>query len=125
MRCAAVPDTLPRTVFPATAQVLSMDDSRARREQTTIKLRKKKREESRAKRRANHTASEAAVAAPGASLAPAPLTAAEKQAQAAQLKVMAQDPAAIRQLLVNMQSADDNLRLSAISHVRKLLSIGG
>ena len=101
-----------------------MDDSRARREQTTIKLRKKKREESRAKRRANHAASEAAVAAPG-SLAPAPLSAEEKQAQAAQLQVMAQDPAAIRQLLVNMQSADDNLRLSAISHVRKLLSIGG
>lgn len=111
-----------RRCFP---QSLSLDSSRARREQTTIKLRKKKREESRAKRRTQSSSlAVAPPAVPGAAPAVPTLDQAKKHEQQMALIQMAQDPQTVRSLLAQMSSQSMELRLSAVSLSRKLLSIG-
>lgn len=103
---------------------LSLDSSRARREQTTIKLRKKKREESRAKRRTQSSSlAVAPPAVPGAAPAVPTLDQAKKHEQQMALIQMAQDPQTVRSLLAQMSSQSMELRLSAVSLSRKLLSI--
>ena len=62
--------------------------------------------------------------APGSGANPPSLEDQQKAQQAEALQRMAQDPQTVRRLLANMTSQDDNLRLSATSQVRKLLSIG-
>jgi hypothetical protein len=103
------------------SQSLDADAGRTRREQNQIKIRKQKRDEQRSKRR---QISAAAPPVPGMGGAPPTLEEQQQAQQAEALQRMAQDPQAVRQLLLNMTSQDDNLRLSATSQIRKLLSIG-
>lgn len=103
-------------------QGLDADAGRTRREQNQIKIRKQKRDEQRAKRRQITAAAPPVV--PGSSINPPSLEDQQKAQQAEALQRMAQDPQTVRRLLANMTSQDDNLRLSATSQIRKLLSIG-
>ncbi len=103
-------------------QGLDADAGRTRREQNQIKIRKQKRDEQRAKRRQITAAAPPAV--PGSSANPPSLEDQQKAQQALALQRMAEDPQTVRRLLANMSSQDDNLRLSATSQIRKLLSIG-
>jgi len=100
---------------------LDADAGRTRREQNQIKIRKQKRDEQRAKRRQITAAAPPAV--PGSSANPPSLEDQQKAQQALALQRMAEDPQTVRRLLANMSSQDDNLRLSATSQIRKLLSI--